>query len=376
MQEAERKKIRDIKAKVLAMLDERHAIDGDGRTEASPSKYWSDFCSYFDYMLGLSEEHFAKLRLHTYHLTGDYYQIYYFGDSEQFKREINLGALVAGVPDKYILNEPEGGIGHRDADGRFISSDIARFQRAVTSMYRHRLLAEVEAVAAKRRAFVLEIGAGYGGMAHHLSRIVGNTTYIMVDLPETLIYSASYLTLLNPDKKIYLYDREDAASLFQSGALEDYDFILLPNYRLDLLEDLRFDMVVNLASLQEMRTAQAIAYLDFIRRSCRGVFYSWNEDSQPRNAELSKLSDLLAERFELLEITEENLYIEPQKQPEKLVSKVLRRVLARAGLSEYNDPPRILPRYAAPGFREYICRPRPSEIKQEEPQTRLVESVS
>jgi hypothetical protein len=86
MEEHNRVMIKNIKSKVRAMLDERHQLlQAENATGIAPSKYWVDCCSYFDYMLGLSEEAYSKIRLHTHHLTADYYQTYYFGDPEAFR---------------------------------------------------------------------------------------------------------------------------------------------------------------------------------------------------------------------------------------------------------------------------------------------------
>ena len=353
MQSTNHLKIEEIKFKIECMLKERQLLESNNTTVVSPSKYWSDFCSCFEYMLELSEKSFAKLRLHTYHLTGDNYQLYYFGDPEAFLKAYHWKALVDGVPTEYVLNEPEDGIGFRYSDGRFLSSDIARFQRVVSSLYRHHVLTDLSSSDAPR-LYVLEVGGGYGGLGHHLSRIIKNTTYIIVDLPETLLYSASYLTQHNPEKKLYLYDSSTFSSLIGSTELAAYDFLLLPNYQLHALANARFDLVINVASLQEMRTPQAETYLDFIRETCRGVFYSWNEDHQPRNKELVNLSELLRQRFELQEVTRDNLLVEEKRKFS--LRKTLGEKLIR-GFS--SNPPIVMPAYAAPGSKEYICRPLP-----------------
>lgn len=70
--------VRDIRSKILDMLEERNYLDKGIEVMAAPSKYWSDTCSFFDYLLYLPEEFFSKLRLHTYHITGDNYQTYHF----------------------------------------------------------------------------------------------------------------------------------------------------------------------------------------------------------------------------------------------------------------------------------------------------------
>ena len=366
MQESELQKIREIKSRVRAMLEERHQLQtGDGSV-ALPSAYWSDFCESFDYLLGLEEQYYSKLRLHTYHLTGDAYQFYYFTDPNFFRHGIHLKALTAGIPPAYVLNEPEGGIGFRYEDNRFISLDIARLQRAVSTLYRHGVFSGLPSGGGER-AYVLEIGGGYGSLAHHLSNIIRNVTYFIVDLPETLLFSASYLSLLNPQKKIYLYDSSDFPALVESGDLSRYDFVLIPNYKLRSLSRLRFNLAINIASLQEMRTVQAEEYLDFIRETCEGIFYSWNEDRQSRNQEMSNVSELLSKRFELLDVTTEQLFDDSVAEPQQQNSKrALRSALGKAkrtvlGRSSSNNSPRTPPTYTTPHYREYLCKPLPTK---------------
>ena len=179
--------IREVRRKVVAMLDERQRIES---TTARPSRYWTDFCSFFDYLIDLSPRSFAKLRLHTYHLTGDNYQTYYFGDRAAFLNYWGPWLSTDGLPPSRILSEPDDGIGFRLDDGRFVSQDIARFQRSVSTLSKAGLLDP-----RPRPAQVVEIGGGYGGLALSLSKILDGSRYVIVDLPEVLLFSAAYLTL-------------------------------------------------------------------------------------------------------------------------------------------------------------------------------------
>lgn len=352
MDEKSREIIRNIKSKIIAMLEERQRLQAEENEEASPSEFWSNICSFFDYMLWLPEESFSKLRLHTYHLTGDNYQTYYFEKGVELFRAA-WEELIEGIPCDYVLYEPQGGIGFPCSNGKIVSHDILRFQRVVNTLYRHGIISSIVNANMKRKV-VLEIGAGYGGLAHHLSNILGNVTYIIVDLPETLLFSASYLSLLNPDKRISINGCTDFAESVRSDVTTSSDFVLIPNYKVDELRHLWFDLVINVASLQEMRSDQVNMYLDFIAKTCRGVFYSWNQDAQPRNAELKNLSEMLRARFELTEVV--------IRQP---VKKLTRKDKVRLKLRQVLKPVAILmglleqPREGTPDrpYREYICKP-------------------
>lgn len=335
--------IRDIKAKVRAMLEERQRLAAhDPQVRVAPSVFWSDFCSYFDYMLELPDESFSKLRLHTYHLTSDNYQTYYFEDPEDFARAKDLKSLIEGIPADLVLNEPEDGIGLRYPGGRFVSIDIIRYQKVMNTLYRQGVIAELAGKAKAQRVFVLEVGGGYGGFAHHLSRIVPRMTYVIVDLPETLLFSAPYLALHDPAKRLYVYEGRDFEAALRPGRIADFDFVLIPDYRLDALNETRFDLAINVASFQEMREEQVARYLDFIRETGCGALYSWNQDAQPRNRELSDLSRMLRERFSVTEIVE-------RESSRQRVRQTLKALAMRLGLLDR-------PKRERRPYREYVGR--------------------
>jgi len=126
--------IRNIKSRIIDMLEERQRLQNKELSVASPSKYWSDFCSFFDYMLWLPEESFSKIRLHTYHLTADNYQTYYFNVEASYFVS-NWEELTKNIPSLYKIYEPEGGIGFSLGNGKVVSHDILRFQYIVLKLY-------------------------------------------------------------------------------------------------------------------------------------------------------------------------------------------------------------------------------------------------
>jgi len=319
----------EIQRKVHRMLEEREKLIEEG-TFRPPSRYWTDFSSYFDYMGDLSPHSLAKVRLHTYHLTGDNYQTYYFGNRKGFLDFYGPWLATDGLPAEHVLSEPEDGIGFRLDDGRFVSADIARFQRSVATLSRRGILGGLKRLGFPPR--VIEIGGGYGGLALHLSRILGTCRYILVDLPETLVFSAAYLVRQAPAKRLYLYD--PAVSL-DAATLAGFDFVLVPDYRLDALTGSEFDLAINVASMQEMRVDQIERYLDFIRTTCRGVFYSCNRDHQNRNDELPSLFDLMRARFELFEVPPPApIRSSPAAGARRRLKRTLRRVARSIGLVE------------------------------------------
>ena len=63
-----REAIGGIKERIQAILVERSAPE---TPTAKPSAYWSEYCTRLKYLMGLNEEHFARLRDHTWQITGN-----------------------------------------------------------------------------------------------------------------------------------------------------------------------------------------------------------------------------------------------------------------------------------------------------------------
>jgi SAM-dependent methyltransferase len=326
----------DIKSKVASMLKERAEND----EFSDPSQVWSAACSYFDYLLDMSDKSFSKIRLHTYFLTSDYYLPYSLGTNKASLLR-RWKSLIKNVPSDYIIYEPKGGFGFNFSGDHLVSSDSFRYQKTINSFYRHGLFSLLKD---DKKKTILEIGGGYGGFAHHLSKLSSSTTYVILDLPETFLFSAPYLTLHNPEKKIYVYDKDDFDDFIQSD-ISAFDFVFIPNYKLDQLVNIRFDIVLNVNSMQEMTTPQVREYLDFVQKTCAGTLYSCNQDRLAQNQELSSLQAMLTERFELTEVyTEQRL-----RNTVKTGLNKVRRIASSIGGS---SSPRQYHFY-----REFFCKP-------------------
>ncbi len=119
---------------------------------------------------------------------------------------------------------------------------------------------------------VLEIGAGYGGVAEILLRKGVAGSYTVVDLPENLFLSAQYLQHAFPDLQAAIVDRAGPQD-WRACALR---FVLANE--IPLLDSERFDLVVNTLSLGEMPAPTAQAYVTWISTHLApdGIFFSHN----------------------------------------------------------------------------------------------------
>lgn len=334
--------IRKIKTKVASMLRERHDMDEETNETYDASQVWSAGCSLFDYMISMSDESFSKIRLHTYYLTSDYYLPYVLGhgvDLIQRKWE----SYVKELPDNYIVYEPKGGFGFEMPGKGMISSDSVRYQQTISTLYHQGVVSNLES---DKKTYVLEIGGGYGGLIHHLSNISKSTTYIIIDLPETLLFSASYISMLNPEKSIYVYDKDDFIETIQ-GDTSKFDFMFIPNFKLSELQKLKFDLVINLNSLGEMTSLQVQEYIDFVFKTCIGSFYSYNQDHLQQNVELSSLTEVLERQFDLIEIPSKEKSVNTVKTLLNKLKKLVAKVVGNSSPHQYYF------------YREYLAKPRP-----------------
>jgi putative sugar O-methyltransferase len=275
-----------IKDRIQAILVERSALETPA---AEPSAYWSEYCIRLRYLMGLDEEHFARLRDHTWQITGDVYNRYMPPLASGYRSQLESGfsELWDKLPNAYRLDEPERTFGF-ELGNRVVNTDLLRYQRLIVAMHKEGLLREAPSASMT----VLEIGGGYGGLAHQVARCLGNslTRYVIVDLPEVLLLAASYLSIHDGVDDVYLYDPADPTTTVDQLKGGTARFILVPNHRLDLLTDIPVDLALNIASFQEMTLDQVDGYLSTIASNLVGTLVSFN---RPFNFEANKeLADL------------------------------------------------------------------------------------
>lgn len=270
-------------------------------SEMQPSNFegiWSAPCKYYKYLLNLSSEDLKCIRFHTGLLTGlipwRYWNTTPDNESEILVAKTDYDNATEDLAEKYWISEPSTLFGLPlgfEYKKRILNYDISRYQWCVA------LLAKTEVFNLERyqnKQIVIEIGGGYGGLANAIQTLLnGRITYVIVELPEILMFSAIYLKLLNPDKKMYIYGSD-----FDIEKILDYDFVLLPNY-VDLNGIKKVHIGLNMWSFQEMTKEQVTKYLDFFKAKLGYCLYSLNLDKHPTNQSDFSVTQLLKERFQL-----------------------------------------------------------------------------
>jgi hypothetical protein len=195
------------------------------------------------------------------------------------------------VPESPAL----GGFGYT-IDGALYNGDTIRFYDALLALDRAHGLAQFK--QSDERKIVAEIGAGWGGFAYQFKTLFPQTTYIVVDLPSTILFSGTYLKTVFPDAHMLFLTGETGSIAHP----EQYDFIFVPHYAWTSLEFRRPDLVVNLASFQEMKTAQMDQYIEKAKDWGIPLMYSVNHERNFGNFELRAVSEVLGRHYALREI--------------------------------------------------------------------------
>lgn len=283
---------RYIRDRAMMMMDEAM------RRAVSPSSYWQEELSGFGYMFDASPLIIENLREHAYHITGlrSYeYRAHHGHAAARFAGK--LQALKA--TDRNGLFVPEardlGGFGH-DIGGQKVNLDTLKFYESLIAMDKAGILG----AWSDETPVVLEIGGGWGGFAYQFKTLFPASTYVIVDLPPTMIFSYTYLRACFPRARCVVWGEPDFSKAAQRP--KDYDFVFVPHYVFPELELPNLDIAVNMVSFQEMTTGQVSGYLERLREIGCPVVYSHNRDRSKHNDELDAVSTCLARYCEIEEI--------------------------------------------------------------------------
>jgi hypothetical protein len=152
----------------------------------------------------------------------------------------NNGLDVFDMPDEFCAHELEGDKYTRIVNKRRLSPDFVLRLHYLNEIKRH-------FHASGKGMVFAELGAGYGSLARVIKTAYKDSTYIIFDLPETLYFCASYLTLAFPNAKS-LFVEEDTCI----QDVQDYDFVFVPVGMEEKFKGLTIDLFMNSRSLGEM----------------------------------------------------------------------------------------------------------------------------
>ena len=165
-------------------------------------------------------------------------------------------------------------------DGKIINSDTVSYLERLCLMEENGVLDWLNKRQRDNGTInIVEIGGGYGGLAYFLSLIFGeNLQYSIIDIPESLAFSAIYLTILLPQTGHRICSQATPVS-GQSTPV----FTYVPNTLCSLWihEAPTADLVINTLSLSEMSDRQIEQYCKHISNIIgnTGIFFEQNHQS-------------------------------------------------------------------------------------------------
>lgn len=299
-------KIEQIRRTITALIKFRD--EGGGDDIFLPSEFWKNVNKFLSYIRTLPADELEKIRCHIgmgFFIGNPWNKDFYSGhstlkDHEALENPIiqKYEKYISTLPEKFWCSEPgtnevvsQIGIKYK---GRLVNSDIVKEQACVHNLHSLGLLNDD-----KKRKYILEIGPGYGQLVYQLSKIMDNkTTFVCIDYPETLFWSAIFLSINNDTAKIYIPDVDDD-DIDLVKLSEEYKFILIPNFKVkNLKRNMSFDLSINQNSFQEMSKDQLHYYCRFLEEFTGGWLYSYNACKQFMNSELDDyVHNILQEYF-------------------------------------------------------------------------------
>jgi putative sugar O-methyltransferase len=194
------------------------------------------------------------------------------------------------VPASYFDRFQESAVGCPTAfvfDGHVLSAG-----GIVNALTAYRIVSACERLGLMGRPLrILEIGAGYGQVAHQLLQQLDVQTYAVCDLPENAFLTGFYLRANHPEREARFIGPGDPPANGAPGLV-----FTIPPF-LERLEG-EFDLIVNSYSFQEMTLGSVQEYLAFAaeRLTAGGFLYSLNSHAK---AGVRRPSDYGIEAFEL-----------------------------------------------------------------------------
>ena len=130
---------------------------------------------------------------------------------------------------------------------------------------------------------VSEIGAGWGRLGYVIKCVNPKAIYAAFDLPEILLISSTYLPKLLDQFTAREYQESRKFEVIDREALKQSDLWFFGSQDFQKVEPETFDLVVNIASFQEMTLLQVAEYLEHIDEklvNSGGLFLKqlWNGD--------------------------------------------------------------------------------------------------
>ena len=186
-------------------------------------------------------------------------------------------SITSSIPDAYRIAMPKvlgekGKAAEFDPQG-LVNHDAYAYQERINLLYESGVLGWLRSRGSGQT--ILEVGAGFGGLACGLLRCLKvPLRYVIVDLPESLLYSALYLQEALPHY-VHTFNLSEAGSAI----------VYVPNYKFDEWLERNsspVELAINTLSLVEMSDLQMRYYAERLRLVIgeTGAFFEQNHDGR------------------------------------------------------------------------------------------------
>ena len=175
----------------------------------------------------------------------------------------------------------------RKASESFVGKNIClnyRNQRLSHSILRHAYfcsqISKFTELKTDEHNIIADIGGGYGGLARLLKYTFKKSTIIIFEIPEACILATYFLKRNFPSAKIGQAIDFKNPSSFEKESIKKFDFIILPQPKIENISDDSIDLIINTISMGEMTNETQKYYLKNIERVTKNYFYSVNRPKE------------------------------------------------------------------------------------------------
>lgn len=232
---------------------------------------------------GLSPKH--KSAFHLLLIT--FYRMLQARDYLGLLTKLSATAPVVTSPEYYRMTGAKSTLPHAmEFDGRRISIDLLLSIHEFYSM-----LAIVPELATEELT-IAELGAGWGRLAHVMLQVNPRLHYLIMDIPASLLVSASHLPRLLPELSVAGYPETRKFATLSRAELSTHQLWLCGSQALRALRPGAIDLFLQVGGFQEMLPAQTNAYLQlvdaampqgtiYLKNAWHGVRTSYNQLQLP-----------------------------------------------------------------------------------------------
>lgn len=155
-----------------------------------------------------------------------------------------------------------------EVGGKLLSWDYLISMESIISMVEHypQILTE--------KLVIVDLGAGWGRMGYLLKQINPQITYIICDIPVSLMVAQHYLPHVLPNEKVFRYaNNKNRTSFTHEYFTNNTGLHFLGSQDLKKFEAKSIDFFINIASFQEMTQEQVNTYFEIIGKITRKAVY-------------------------------------------------------------------------------------------------------